>query len=115
MIISGDLVETCDMLGDSVTGVVFHSCDQPMEAVFSIRNWHHLLFILFIESVVEWVAASEPHLQVLRQTFEALDANGDGLLTSQELKVRSCRAHLSTEWIWSGWSQLVTIGHNWVL
>ena len=96
-----------DMLGDSVTGVVFHSCDQPMEAVLAIRNWHHLLYY---SSVVEWVAASEPHLQVLRQTFEALDANGDGLLTSQELKVRSCRAHLSTEWMWS-----VTIGHNWVL
>ena len=31
--------------------------------------------------------------QVLRQTFEALDANGDGLLTSQELKVPTDANH----------------------
>ncbi|CAL1148265.1 unnamed protein product, partial [Cladocopium goreaui] len=37
---------------------------------------------------------SEEKIKVLRQTFEALDANGDGLLTSQELKDGMAKANL---------------------
>jgi len=37
---------------------------------------------------------SEEKIKVLRQTFEALDANGDGLLTSEELKDGMAKANL---------------------
>eukprot|EP00434_Breviolum_minutum_P040351 symbB.v1.2.035854.t1/scaffold4926.1/size34206/3 len=37
---------------------------------------------------------SEEKIKVLRQTFEALDANGDGFLTSEELKDGMAKANL---------------------
>ncbi|CAJ1354056.1 unnamed protein product [Effrenium voratum] len=37
---------------------------------------------------------SEEKIKALRQTFEALDANGDGLLTAEELKDGMLKANL---------------------